>query len=639
MKFSYILETVNKNGLTERTVKEFDKETILFGRGTSADVLLMNRMISLSHAKLTLVEDALVIEDLESLSGILVNGTLVSRQRLKLGDRVKLGGFVFDVVSENEHWGFLEQRKVATEVVDTDSALNEQYRKLRFQSYLPSFTVLSSVLGGLVLILFLILPLAGKNKLSWNSGPISNAHRMLENQCESCHASAFRQVRDEQCTACHSMTEHSKNLSGIYEKHAKLNMRCGQCHMEHNGTAGIIAKESKLCTDCHANLETLLPGTEAAVVESFPKHPNFRVTLTDTSKTPQVAVGGGSDAAAVAAIVKRVSLDDKINLVDPTQLKLNHKIHLQKDIAGATGPVTLGCNDCHKIVPETGKILPIKFQKDCASCHNLEFDDKLPGKSVPHGNPDTVFNFLYAEYARLFLIKDGVEDPNAGAIRRKPGQEANRGEEVEFSRASVEAQSRSVEESLFTRTACHLCHVVEDVPPGTDVAPNGKTVQRISKYRVVPAQVPDRWMPASTFNHSAHQEVACESCHNNVRTSEKTADVLLPGIDNCVQCHEGGLGHRHSKGKGMVVSECIMCHSYHDQLPMKEDTKRNIQEILMSSIAPFDRFSSASSSAEGISPVTSEAIRSLLTATVQINGQTTVQTAGTIQNTETNLKQ
>ena len=83
-------------------------------------------------------------------------------------------------------------------------------------------------------------------------------------------------------------------------------------------------------------------------------------------------------------------------------------------------------------------------------------------------------------------------------------------------------------------------------------------------------------MPESTFDHGAHQEVACESCHVGVSKSEKTTDVLLPGKENCYQCHD------QAGSLGMVKSDCITCHSYHDTLILDEEKKREIENILMS---------------------------------------------------------
>ena len=188
----------------------------------------------------------------------------------------------------------------------------------------------------------------------------------------------------------------------------------------------------------------------------------------------------------------------------------------------------------HQYSDDFRTIKPINFEAHCASCHPLEFDARLPGSAVPHGEPDVVFNYLFAEYAKLFLVKEGREEEDAGARRRrKPGKKVQRGVEIDFSRKSVEAESRSTEKELFTRTACHLCHLINEVEAVSDDA----EAQKASKYAIIPPEIPERWMPRAIFDHGAHQEVACESCHVGVRESVETTDLLLPGIDNCRQCH------------------------------------------------------------------------------------------------------
>jgi hypothetical protein len=551
MKFRYAVETVTRNGSKETAVEEIEKNEILLGRGTSSDILLLGRLVSLNHALLSLVDSSLFIQDTDSLSGVSVNDTLVTKVELAEGDRVRIGRYTFIVTRDDGEWGFLQQRIEEDSEEDTDEILAGQEKKLRFQSYLPSFTVLSGIISLLVIVFFFAAPLSGTNKRSWDSGPISNAHKMIENDCAQCHAAAFTRVRDSECMACHSMSEHAPSYMGLTEKHPQLNYRCASCHMEHNGDVGIIAKNTNLCTECHGALDSLLPKSGTPQVVSLAEHPEFRVTISQDE----------------AGMPKKIRLDSEA-LEDATQLKLNHKIHLEPEIAGKDGLVTLQCADCHKFSNDLHDIEAINFESHCADCHTLEFDERLPGKSVPHGSPDVVYNYLYAQYAKLFLEKEGEEDPDAASRRRrKPGQTVKRGPEIEFSRSSVKEQARNTENALFNRTACHLCHMISE---------NNEAEIGGSNYTVISPNIPSKWMPASTFDHGAHQEVACESCHVGVRESELTTDVLLPGKENCYQCHA------EERTAGRVVSECVTCHSFHDPLILDEDSKRDIERILMS---------------------------------------------------------
>ena len=69
------------------------------GRTARADFILDAALVSRLHCRLTAdVTDQLVVEDLTSTNGVLVNGERVDRQVLKPGDRVTIGRVDFEVV-------------------------------------------------------------------------------------------------------------------------------------------------------------------------------------------------------------------------------------------------------------------------------------------------------------------------------------------------------------------------------------------------------------------------------------------------------------------------------------------------------------------------------------------------------------
>lgn len=74
-----------------------NKACIRLGRGVEMDILLNNASISRRHAQLRKLEDGCLLEDLESRNGVFVNDERVKEQRLKNGDRVKVGevNFIF----------------------------------------------------------------------------------------------------------------------------------------------------------------------------------------------------------------------------------------------------------------------------------------------------------------------------------------------------------------------------------------------------------------------------------------------------------------------------------------------------------------------------------------------------------------
>ena len=72
------------------------------GRTARADFILEAALVSRLHCRLTADKsDQLVVEDLRSTNGTMVNGERVERQLLKPGDRVTVGRVDFDVVQES----------------------------------------------------------------------------------------------------------------------------------------------------------------------------------------------------------------------------------------------------------------------------------------------------------------------------------------------------------------------------------------------------------------------------------------------------------------------------------------------------------------------------------------------------------
>lgn len=69
------------------------------GRTARADFILDAALVSRLHCRLTADKsDQLVVEDLRSTNGTMVNGERVERQLLKAGDRVTIGRVDFEVV-------------------------------------------------------------------------------------------------------------------------------------------------------------------------------------------------------------------------------------------------------------------------------------------------------------------------------------------------------------------------------------------------------------------------------------------------------------------------------------------------------------------------------------------------------------
>jgi predicted CXXCH cytochrome family protein len=98
------------------------------------------------------------------------------------------------------------------------------------------------------------------------------------------------------------------------------------------------------------------------------------------------------------------------------------------------------------------------------------------------------------------------------------------------------AKQRATREidNQFNGRGCVSCHVVVVDPASTD--PH-------DRYQVTPVRLGYDYFPEARFPHKAHSiqgkltgDAACESCHA-ARQSTLSTELLLPNVDNCLQCH------------------------------------------------------------------------------------------------------
>jgi hypothetical protein len=139
--------------------------------------------------------------------------------------------------------------------------------------------------------------------------------------------------------------------------------------------------------------------------------------------------------------------------------------------------------------------------------------------------------------------------------------------------------------------SCILCHdaggeqFVAAVPTEwSSLAPPSVTLESAPNklFSSAPTGIPAgprQWFTGAEFNHDSHRSMNCVECHAAALTSEKTSDVLSPGIQwqglafkpgsrtemvpatrSCVECHHPD----NSDGPG-AASNCTECHLYHDR--------------------------------------------------------------------------
>lgn len=394
-------------------------------------------------------------------------------------------------------------------------------------------TVLSAALPAAA-VLWLVWAALARNAHVYSSGKMSASHAVLTARCDECHmkqAGSFSaSANDQACLACHDGPIHHANQ--VFTPH------CSGCHVEHRGRMHLAATADTDCTQCHADLRTAgTPTGFVREIKSFgPGHPEF------------AALRPGSS--------------------DPGTVKLNHAVHLKANLLGPKGPVQLDCDDCHRLPtssaawpfgmpppkPEAAAAKdlppshiaaraymgPIAYAKHCIGCHGLQFDKRFT-ESVPHDTPQVVHAFLVQKFQQ-YIAAHPAELRETNSSRDLPQHPAPPSPKLVSQQEWVTERVAESEELLWRKT-CKECHALS-------VAPSGQ-LPVVAKSNIKP-----RWFEHAVFSHDSHRMMKCVECHTAAPTSRETADVLLPGIRICEDCHH--------EGAEAAESRCFECHTYHD---------------------------------------------------------------------------
>jgi uncharacterized coiled-coil protein SlyX len=79
------------------------KRTLTVGRSPQCDLQIMTHFVSREHARISLIDNTAVIEDLGSRNGVFVNAVKVNRQRLQQGDLITIGETQFRFIESMAH--------------------------------------------------------------------------------------------------------------------------------------------------------------------------------------------------------------------------------------------------------------------------------------------------------------------------------------------------------------------------------------------------------------------------------------------------------------------------------------------------------------------------------------------------------
>jgi len=92
----YILTLIDKN--IQSTSWLLNEGLHRIGRIQGYEILLDDITVSRNHGFITVIDDTIEMQDEDSTNGIFVNGELVTKQKLKPGDRIQIGKYIFLLV-------------------------------------------------------------------------------------------------------------------------------------------------------------------------------------------------------------------------------------------------------------------------------------------------------------------------------------------------------------------------------------------------------------------------------------------------------------------------------------------------------------------------------------------------------------
>jgi predicted CXXCH cytochrome family protein len=493
-------------------------------------------------------DSALVVSRSRNL---LVDGVLKKRVLLKSGETIEISGLALSLFSPPSGFDLGVLLSGSIDPVDN-------LAKIMHTAAVPwSMRRMSWFLMCVVVLLCFVVPYYALKETSleevavsaglptdmhWSSGPLSSAHLAagIAEQCDVCHVTPFVMTQDDSCLACHqSLNEHTD-----VSFHADLGldkMRCASCQREHNEPSTVIARTDRLCTDCHVNSESWdVKGTSPVMpVTAFApnQHPEFKVAVLDEAE------------ASAAPIWRRESLLSS-EVIDNSGLKFDHQVHLNVDkVVDQDSGGALECGSCHSLTPDRSSFEPVNMEAHCESCHSLAFDPVTPDFELPHASAREVYTVIEGHYLRTFLAATNAESAVDRRRLGSPSEYRTVCTDESYNCAQWESQREA--RYQFEDTGCVTCHEVN----------NNHSADIAKRYEVRSVYQTQDWYLYAKFDHQPHEVIdgrtgaeVCGDCHE-AATSDSSGDVLMPGIDLCLGCHNANL---QTEG-----AECVSCHWFH----------------------------------------------------------------------------
>ena len=553
-----------------RTGRSVTGETLSIGRATSCKIYIPDPSIRLDHAGIFRAEDGHLY--LQASGPVYIEQKLQSRVRIEAGQLIVIGPYEFhvDALSDGAglatagitlSYGQPDNKAVALAVSPQDLITGGWTRIFSRRLLAWAFSLLVIVFCGVLPLQTAQTPLnapvsrsqspmammeaalqsAGVSQLDafWNPGQISPAHQNFGSQCRLCHDRPFERVRDVSCLACHTTVGDHIADKGL--QHDAFNgQRCATCHKDHQGPSGMKKVDAIGCVECHDNIKAYAAKSKLDDIGDFAdKHPPFKLSMVQADGAP------GS-----LPTVKRVAQTPALK--NPNGLKFPHDVHLAKaGIKSPTGErakqgrVVLECANCHVHNAAGDGFETVRMEKNCQGCHRLAVSPQAPERQMPHGKPADVAVAVREMYASLALDRYPVQLTTVNSLLQRPADKPIPAQLIPASRWIQEQTQASLLQMFESpKGVCLTCHQITPKAEAGD-------------WLVAPVVYTHQWLPKSRFSHLQHKNAACESCHAAAK-SKDAADILIPDIDSCRNCHTG------SKPSGnKVLSTCDSCHGFH----------------------------------------------------------------------------
>ena len=552
MKILVVTVTRNRKGQAQRAERAVEGEVLRLGRGTQCEIFLPDPRVSLYHAAIYRQGDAVFIQAPEA--ELALNGEPIREAKLVPGGLVALGPYDLAVESPPAGYDLALAIERTRPMPDDLAEIKAKSRTTLEQSGLsrrtPAWTLVIVIalvflaVPVLNAILVPLRPVTAKLPItpdqSWNPGTLSAAHQLFGRSCARCHETPFVHVRDKVCIECHKGAPGHVQPVSLQQK-LFGDTRCASCHADHKGPTGLVRRDATLCVTCHGDLKSRDKDSTLADASDFANdHPAFKLTLWQGP--------GPKD-------VIRVSQTEKTRLVERPHFKFPHDVHLKSSVRGPKGRKTLTCATCHFPDSSGRSFMRIDMKRSCVECHTLEFEPAVTTRQVPHGSAEDAAVTVQEFYASIALNDIPVDVVNLGDIRRGLPRftggvisEDERRQALAWARAKAD----QVTEDLFEKRVCIVCH---EVTSKKTTGGTGTSAQ----WAIAPVHLATSRFPKARFDHASHRtgNIKCADCHA-VERSHSSADIPMPEIGKCRECHAGNVpsGNR-------VVSTCVSCHDFH----------------------------------------------------------------------------